>query len=126
MKCEQKALDFHGWLPAAAGRDERPYGFPLPVYADTDNGIRGRNPFIVLITHSLEEYEALALKLATTPALLSDVKARLARNRTTYPLFDTDRFHRHPEAACVTMWERVQRGERPESFAVQPIKRVIQ
>ena len=79
-----------------------------------------------LITHSLEEYEALALKLATTPALLSDVKARLARNRTTYPLFDTGRFSRHIEAAYLTMWERCQRGEPAESFAVQPIERVIQ
>jgi len=72
-----------------------------------------------LITYSMEEYEALALKLATTPAMLSDMKARLARNRTTHPLFDTDRFRRHIESAYVTMWERVQRGELPESFAVQ-------
>ena len=57
--------------------------------------------------------------------LLSELRARLARNRTTHPLFDTDRFRRHIEAAYVTMWERVQRGEPPESFAVQPIQRVM-
>ena len=73
-----------------------------------------------LITYSLEEYEALALKLATHPALLADLRARLARNRTTHPLFDTDRFRRHMESAYLTMWERVQRGEPPVSFAVQP------
>jgi len=72
-----------------------------------------------LITRSLEEYEALALKLATTPAMLAHVKARLARNRTTHPLFDTDRFRRHLEFAYVTMWERHQRGEPPGSFAVE-------
>ena len=76
-----------------------------------------------LITHSLEDYEALALELAATPALLSDVKARLARNRTTYPLFDTGRFRRHIEAAYLTMWERHQRGELAESFAVPAIGR---
>ena len=59
-----------------------------------------------MITYSLEEYEALALELATAPATLSDIKARLARNRTTLPLFDTDRFRRHIESAYVTMWER--------------------
>ena len=47
----------------------------------------------------------------------------LARNRATCPLFDTDRFRRHIEAVYTTMWERYQRGEPPESFAVEPIDR---
>ena len=51
--------------------------------------------------------------------MLADIRARLARNRTTYPLFDTDRFRRHLEAAYITMWERYQRGEPAESFAVR-------
>jgi len=38
------------------------------------------------------------------------------------PLFDTDRFRRHIEAAYVTMWEACQRGERPKSFAVNAIE----
>ena len=62
-----------------------------------------------LITRSLEEYEALALKYATTPAMQAETHARLARNRTAYHLFDIDRFRRHIEAAYVTMWERYQR-----------------
>ncbi len=73
-----------------------------------------------LITHGLEEYEALALKLATSPAMLADIRARLARNRTTHPLFNTDRFRRHIESAYLTMWERAQRGELAAGFAVQP------
>jgi protein O-GlcNAc transferase len=77
-----------------------------------------------LIAYSLEEYEALALELAASPAMLADIRAKLARNRTTYPLFDTDRFRRHIESAYVTMWERVQRGEPPVSFAVQHIRRM--
>ena len=71
-----------------------------------------------LVTHSLNEYEALALKLAREPAQLADLKARLARNRDIYPLFDTARFTRHIEAAYVNMWERQQRGEPPASFTV--------
>jgi len=58
-------------------------------------------------------------------AMLHLSKAADARNGTTYPLFDTDRFRRHIEAAYVTMWERYQRGEPPESFEVQPIQRVM-
>jgi len=71
-----------------------------------------------LIAGSREDYEALALKLAFNRELLADIKARLAQNRATYPLFNTDRFRRHIEAAYVTMWERGQRGEPPAGFAV--------
>ena len=75
-----------------------------------------------LITNSLAEYEALALKLAREPALLATVRAKLKRNRETYPLFDTARFTRHLETAYVTMWERYQRGEAPKAFAVNRIE----
>jgi predicted O-linked N-acetylglucosamine transferase (SPINDLY family) len=74
-----------------------------------------------LITRSLQDYEALALKLARDPALLASLRHKLAHNRDCYPLFDTDRFTRHIEAAYIAMWERQQRGEPPESFAVAPI-----
>jgi predicted O-linked N-acetylglucosamine transferase (SPINDLY family) len=74
-----------------------------------------------LITTSLEDYEALALKLAHDRALLAAVKSNLARNRDTYPLFDTARFTKHIESAYVTMWERCQRGEAPQAFAVNRI-----
>jgi len=78
-----------------------------------------------LITNSPEGYEALALKLAREPALLASVRAKLKRNRETYPLFDTARFTRHIEAAYVTMWERYQRGEAPEAFAVDLLGSVV-
>jgi predicted O-linked N-acetylglucosamine transferase (SPINDLY family) len=74
-----------------------------------------------LITNSLQDYEALALKLAREPAGLASIKAKLAANRATMPLFDTARFVRHIEAAYGAMWERHQRGEPPASFAVEPL-----
>ena len=74
-----------------------------------------------LITHSLQEYQALALQLATDGRMLADIKARLAYNRETCPLFNTDRFRRHIEAAYLKMWERCRRGELPVSFVVEPI-----
>src|SRR5216684_359094 len=42
-----------------------------------------------------------------------------AQNRLTYPLFDTDRYRRHLEAAFTEMRELWRRGERPRSFAVE-------
>jgi protein O-GlcNAc transferase len=71
-----------------------------------------------LVTHSLEEYERLATKLATDPSLLRRFKETLARGRYAAPLFQTDRFRRHIESAYTTMWETYQRGEEPRSFAV--------
>jgi protein O-GlcNAc transferase len=71
-----------------------------------------------MVTASLDEYCALALKLARDPAQLAAVKSRLAQNRDGCALFDTARFARHIEAAYMTMWERWQRGEETASFAV--------
>jgi protein O-GlcNAc transferase len=73
-----------------------------------------------LVTGSNEEYEALALTLATTPSALADIKAKLERTRTTCPLFDTELFRGHIESAYTTMWERAKRGDTPEKFVVPP------
>jgi predicted O-linked N-acetylglucosamine transferase (SPINDLY family) len=72
-----------------------------------------------LIAHSLDEYETLALTLARAPEMLASVKAKLARNRATEPLFDTKRFTRSLEAAYVAMWERQQRGDPPAHISVE-------
>ncbi len=74
-----------------------------------------------LICASPERYEARALELARTPAMLAELRARLARNRASCALFDTDRYRRHLESAFATMWERYQRGESPAGFEVRPI-----
>jgi protein O-GlcNAc transferase len=74
-----------------------------------------------LVTDSLEAYERLAHELATSPKMLEDIKVRLGRNRSRFPLFDTERFRRHIESAYLTMWERHQRGEPPAPFAVRHI-----
>jgi predicted O-linked N-acetylglucosamine transferase (SPINDLY family) len=71
-----------------------------------------------LVTESLADYEALALKLAREPELLAATKAKLAENRKSFPLFDTQRFTHDMEAAYIQMWQRAQRGEPPENFAV--------
>jgi protein O-GlcNAc transferase len=74
-----------------------------------------------LIAHSLKDYEAMAVRLAQEPELLASFRSKLVQNRETYPLFDSQRFTRHIEAAYITMWERHQRGEPPAGFAVTPL-----
>jgi protein O-GlcNAc transferase len=73
-----------------------------------------------LATSSLQDYERLALALAHDRDAIASLTAKLAQNRATCALFDTDRFRRHLEAAYTTMWERHQAGEPPASFAVEP------
>jgi len=58
-----------------------------------------------LITTSLEEYEQLALQLAHAPSALAELRKKLAVNRQTMPLFDSQRFTRNLEAAYERMWE---------------------
>jgi len=71
-----------------------------------------------LITRTLGEYEALALRLARDPAYLATLKDTLNRNRDTCLLFDTQSATRHIEAACLTMAEIARRHEKPSSFNV--------
>ena len=72
-----------------------------------------------LVTTSLDDYEALALKLATDPSLLHGYRERLTRNRASLPPFDADRLRRQIEAAYLRMWEIFQSGEKPLSFKVE-------
>ena len=71
-----------------------------------------------LVTSSLDEYEALALKLAGDRSCLGGLRDRLARNRSNSPLFDMPRLCRHIESAYAEMHARWQRGEPAHSFAV--------
>jgi protein O-GlcNAc transferase len=75
-----------------------------------------------LVTHSLREYETLALELVTEPSRLQAIRRKLAANRLACPLFDTERFRRHIEAAYAIMWDIHRRGEAPRSFRVNPIE----
>jgi len=71
-----------------------------------------------LITRDLAEYEARAFQLAYDRAMLGDIRDDWSRARASNPLFDSDRFRSHLEAAYLTMWERFQRGEPPATFSV--------
>jgi predicted O-linked N-acetylglucosamine transferase (SPINDLY family) len=73
-----------------------------------------------LVSDSLEAYERRVLKLARSPSALAAIRAKLAHNRETHPLFDTKRFSFHLEAALEEMWACHQRGEEPRDFHVPP------
>jgi protein O-GlcNAc transferase len=71
-----------------------------------------------LITTTLDDYEALAVRLATHPDELAAIRAKLKANRLTTPLFDTRRFTAHIEAAYTAMHARHQAGLAPDHIAI--------
>jgi len=73
-----------------------------------------------LIVESLEDYEFRAIALARDPQALILLKEKLARNRLTYPLFDTDRFRQDMERVFIAMWQTWRDGNGPKSFSAEP------
>jgi protein O-GlcNAc transferase len=71
-----------------------------------------------LITTSLGEYEAMALRLARDSAKLRELRVRLADNRRTYPLFDTACCTRNLEAAYRHMSEIRKAGRPARAFSI--------
>jgi predicted O-linked N-acetylglucosamine transferase (SPINDLY family) len=71
-----------------------------------------------LVAESMQEYEAKALEFAQQPGKLAAIKATLAARRTTHPLFDTDLYTRHLEAAYVSMTLRQRRGLPPAGLSI--------
>ena len=72
-----------------------------------------------LITTSQEQYESLAIELATHPEKLKSIKDKLASNLPTAQLYDTPLFTKHLESAYMTMVDRYQQGLDPEHIYVE-------
>ena len=66
-----------------------------------------------LITHTPEEYEALAIELAMDREKLQSIKEKLWANRLTTPLFDSKSFTQNLEEIYLRMYERYQSGLLP-------------
>jgi protein O-GlcNAc transferase len=71
-----------------------------------------------LVAHSLDDYEALVVRLAHNPDELEAIRERLARNRLAEPLFDTPRFVGNLEKAYKEMWQIVLAREKPRQIEV--------
>jgi predicted O-linked N-acetylglucosamine transferase (SPINDLY family) len=61
-----------------------------------------------LIASTQQQYEQLAIELASDPRRLAEIRAKIQVNRLTSSLFDTPRFARNLEAAYLAIHERYQ------------------
>ncbi|KAI9914899.1 hypothetical protein PsorP6_007576 [Peronosclerospora sorghi] len=75
-----------------------------------------------LITNSLEEYEELAVELATDKDRLDELRQRLQDERLHSPLFDTQRWVRNLETGLCMAWERHEKGLAPDHIDVPDIE----
>jgi predicted O-linked N-acetylglucosamine transferase (SPINDLY family) len=71
-----------------------------------------------LITNTEEEFEALAIELATNPQKLADIKLKLENVRLTAPLFDTPLFTKNIESAYIKMYERYRADIPPDHIYI--------
>ncbi|MCP4125764.1 MAG: tetratricopeptide repeat protein [Gammaproteobacteria bacterium] len=67
-----------------------------------------------LVTTSLENYQSLAIRLASNPLELFEIRQRLDRNRKCGSLFNTKKMTGNLEAAYTSMWERYVNGDKPD------------
>ena len=65
-----------------------------------------------------QDYEALAIDLATHPEKLAIIRSKLAENCLTTPLFDTKLFTKRIEAVYAAMYERHQAGLAPDHIVI--------
>jgi len=71
-----------------------------------------------LITNTEQEYEALALSLATDPVELAKIRRKLAHNRHSAPLFDTETYTKNLEKAYTHAYRRYTDGLPPAEFEI--------
>lgn len=75
-----------------------------------------------LITYNFEEYEELAVTLATDIDKLWNLRKKLEELRTDCPLFDTKRWVQNCETGLSLAWNRYEQGLEPDHIDIPDIK----
>ncbi|HEY0767531.1 MAG TPA: tetratricopeptide repeat protein, partial [Steroidobacteraceae bacterium] len=71
-----------------------------------------------LVTSTEEQYQALAVALATDPQRMTTIKSQLKANRLTTPLFDTRLLTSHLENGYAQIYRRYHAGLSPDDVLV--------
>lgn len=109
-------LDTHPYNAHTTAADALMAGLPVVTYMGNSFPSRVAGSLLhaigipELCTYSLDEYEALARRLALSPNELQAMKERILNNKANCPLFDTAGFCRNLEATFIAMWRDSQLG----------------
>jgi predicted O-linked N-acetylglucosamine transferase (SPINDLY family) len=119
LQCADLFLDTFPYNAGATASDALWAGLPLVTCAGRSYVARMAGSLLnavglpELVASSLEEYEAIAFRLATDATAYAAVRSKLASSGSRAPLFDTARFTRNLEAAYNLMWNRHVEGKPP-------------
>ena len=121
-------LDTHPYNAGTTASDALRMG--LPVLTFIGNSFVSREAASVinainlpeLITTTKEEYESLAIELATNPKQLKIIKDKLDNNLESAPLYDTPLFTQHLESAYRAMYDRCHQGLEPDHIYIEHSK----
>ena len=72
-----------------------------------------------LITNTEQEYEDLALELASDPAKLNQLRQKLDTNRLTTPLFDTEQFTKYLEDGYQQAYQIYSKGDNTHNIIIK-------
>ena len=120
-------LDTFPYTSHTTGSDALWAGCPIVTCAGTSFPSRVCGSLLTtigvpeLITTSFDDYEALAVRLATDHAMLDGLRQRIALGRATSPLFDTKRFCGNLEKAYEEMIRISASGSRPAEIDVRSL-----
>ena len=123
-RCADLFLDTHPFNGGATVSDALWAGLPVLTFTGEAFASRMASSLLKaidlpeLITSDQDHYESLAIEMATKPEKLQFIKEKLLRNRRTTPLFDTNFFTKHIEAAYVQMLQRYEAGLPPDHIDV--------
>ena len=71
------------------------------------------------ITTTLDRYKETAIDLATENERLTLLRKKLEKNKTTAPLFDTERFAKELETGLTMAWKNYLEGKEPQTLRVE-------
>ena len=117
-------LDTHPYNAGTTASDALKMGLPILTMKGESYQARMGSSIVnavnlpELITNSQEDYESLAIELATNPDKLRVIKEKLAGNLTTAPLYDTKLFVKNIESAYTQMYERHHKGLEPDHIYI--------
>ena len=118
-------LDTHPYNAGTTASDALRMGLPMITHlgesyqARMGASILSALNLSELITSTPQEYESLAIELATNPRKLKSIKDKLVSNLSTAPLFNTPLFTKNLECALTVMYEKYQQGLEPDHIYVE-------
>lgn len=107
-------LDTHPYNAHTTAADALMAGLPVVTYMGHSFPSRVAGSLLhaiglpELATHSLADYEELALRLALDPAQRNTYRGKIINNRAHFSLFDTQGFCFNLEATYISMWRKLQ------------------